>query len=557
MKKLLIILSLLLLPFNSFAASSSTTVWEFRSGATANMINGGGFDTGNTAFPTDATATVANGNSPVLSSATYNFVAGDVGAWIYIKAGTNWTVGWYQIASVASNQATLSAAIGQAIQINANGNYTTNTVAGCATVASPTGGTFGVDYSQQNVAKLTLTDLATTGVVTTVTSVVGGFTPVMVGNYIHITSGTNFTAGWYEITTYTNTNTIIVDTAPSTAAGSAGVGNTGGALDFTGTLTDAFFEQIVVSNIIWVKAGTYNIMTTAVSVAATSCSAQNPCNINGYNTNRGDNPVGASRPSLDNGTVGMALGVYQQINNVILTGTATAVLTIQGVNRNIKVTNTSGTANRAAISVGQNTSIVKSELSSTAGQAVSVGNMGAFVFGNYIHNSVDGISTGSTRGRFIFNIIEACSNTGINFGSGAGANTVTNNTIFGKETSLVGTGILMANAATTIDNIFSNNIIYGWATPIAQTTTQYKSNQGQYNDIYNNTNPVSNYSLDVTDLALNPTFTNTTTHDFSIGTNLKAQAFPGVFNGSGSTGYLDIGSVQRIETGGGGIIRRR
>ena len=41
-----------------------------------------------------------------------------------------------------------------------------------------------------------------------------------------------------------------------------------------------------------------------------------------------------------------------------------------------------------------------------------------------------------------------------------------------------------------------------------------------------------------------------TDNDFTIGTNLKAKGFPGVFNGGHTTGYLDIGAVQRVEPSG-------
>src|ERR1035437_3502052 len=135
-----------------------TSVFEVRSGATAGNVNGGGFNPANANFISNFTATVATGNSPVIASASYNFVAGDVGAWVYVKSGSNWTAGWYQIASVASNKATVNAAIGQAIQIS-NGRYITNTVAGCATTASPTSGTCGIDYSQQTAAQYVTTVL--------------------------------------------------------------------------------------------------------------------------------------------------------------------------------------------------------------------------------------------------------------------------------------------------------------------------------------------------------------------------------------------------------------
>lgn len=67
-----------------------------------------------------------------------------------------------------------------------------------------------VDYSQQDSPQLTLTDLATDGAGTGLSSATGGFTAAMAGNLIQITGGT-LTAGWYEITAYTDTNNVTID----------------------------------------------------------------------------------------------------------------------------------------------------------------------------------------------------------------------------------------------------------------------------------------------------------------------------------------------------------
>ena len=82
-------------------ALAAGTIWESRASATTGNVNGAGFNPANAAAVTDLTtdANTANTNSPVVSSATYTFVAGDVNAWLYIVSGTNWTPGWYQIAS--------------------------------------------------------------------------------------------------------------------------------------------------------------------------------------------------------------------------------------------------------------------------------------------------------------------------------------------------------------------------------------------------------------------------------------------------------------------------
>lgn len=60
---------------------------------------------------TDLAATTAT-STPVISSATHNFTSLDVGKFITITAGTNWTPGVYKIVSVLTNTATLDRACG-------------------------------------------------------------------------------------------------------------------------------------------------------------------------------------------------------------------------------------------------------------------------------------------------------------------------------------------------------------------------------------------------------------------------------------------------------------
>lgn len=194
--------------------------------------NGGGFDIGATAgMLTDLACDTNTGNttSPVVSSASYNFVAGDVGHWVYIAAGTNWRPGFYQIVSVASNKATLSAAVGAAYVPY----FSTPSVAlGCASVATPTGGTFSINYSDSDSPLLSLTDLTSTAS-TTVTSSAALFTKAMIGNIIRLASATGSpvadSAGsrYLCITTYTNTSTVVMDKVSGTYT--LGVAKMGGA----------------------------------------------------------------------------------------------------------------------------------------------------------------------------------------------------------------------------------------------------------------------------------------------------------------------------------------
>lgn len=129
--------------------------------------------------------------------------------------------------------------------------------------ASITGGS---DLTDQATAALSLTDLATSAAnATTITSATGGFTASMIGNCIRISSGTNFTAGYYFITAVANTNTVTVDRTPTaSAAGSAGAGSIGGAwLDFTNLPTNSTITSpLTAGNTIYIRGSGSNDPST-------------------------------------------------------------------------------------------------------------------------------------------------------------------------------------------------------------------------------------------------------------------------------------------------------
>lgn len=160
-----------------------------------------------------------------------------------------------------------------------------------------TGGA-GTDYTQQDAAQLSLTDLATSGVgVTTLTSATGGFTEAMVDNCIQIRSGTNVTAGFYEVTAYTDTNTVTLDRAPDDGVGgvASGVGDLGGGL---ATIQKAS-DNMAACNYIYIKSGTY---AETLTINGATCGTANSTSFIGYQTSRGDDPIGANRPVIDGGS---------------------------------------------------------------------------------------------------------------------------------------------------------------------------------------------------------------------------------------------------------------
>lgn len=197
--------------------------------------NGGGFDPTLTGgMLTDGTVDSNTGNTaaPVFSSASYNFVAGDVGKMLFIGAGTNCVPGWYPIASVASNKATLTASIDTTLGGARKLNGWQLVAAGISTIGTPTGITFSIDYSSSTTPFLSITDLVSTAS-TTITSVAALFTPVMVGNILRLASATGSPVAdsggsrYLALTTYTNSSTMVADKTSGTYT--LGIAKVGGA----------------------------------------------------------------------------------------------------------------------------------------------------------------------------------------------------------------------------------------------------------------------------------------------------------------------------------------
>lgn len=498
-------------------ALASGTIFEIRASATTGNVNGAGFNTANANFPTDGTVDTNTGNtaSPVFSSATYNFVAGDVGAWLYVKAGTNTIPGWYQIASVASNKATLTATIGAGVlQSSTNSQiFTASTAAGIATVGTPTGITFGIDYSQQDAAQITATDYGATGSSTTLTSAGAGFTRMMVGNFYHqTTTGTGGfgVVGWYEIVSYTNASNVVLDRTPNSGTASvACTGYIGGAGRLDG-LEDAFLEMHPSASIIFIEKGTYTISSGA-SIASTNSTAILPSFILGYNTQRGDSCVGSNRPIIACGANSITLGQYQTPENIIFTGTSATIVT-SGAGcqfTNCKFLNSSTTASRSAISVSNFSGmIIDCECVSQNGIGITNNSNQNLIYGNYIHDSVTGISGSSAAMLLVQNIIEACSTAAVTASSASGTHAMIGNTFYGVE-GKIGIGINLS-AANSASGRYVNNIIYGCTTGVAVATGAADSNFSAFNNFYNNTTDVSNFKKSATDLALDPQFTGAT-----------------------------------------------
>lgn len=327
-------------------AIDSATSFEIHTGGSD--INGGGFSSSPT-LTADLAATVATGTAPVCTSASYNFVAGDVGHWLFVKSGTNWTPGWYKIASVAANAATLDAAIGHVIGYNATTTHPAalNTVAGVATTASPTSGSWSIDYCQVDGKNTTGSNISTTDAVTagttTITSVTANFQVSIIGNYIYVQGGTGtITAAWYRVTARASTTSITVDRSTGLSVGTGATMNIGGAFATPG----AVGAIKVAGTCQFLKSGTYTYANTTpntaggpISDTTGGVSASVMSIWQGFNTYRTD--FSATRPLLSAGSqtafnmiaASAARAVFDNIN---LDGNSGA--TVGGVNSGSSIT---------------------------------------------------------------------------------------------------------------------------------------------------------------------------------------------------------------------------
>lgn len=365
-----------------------------------------------------------------------------------------------------------------------------------------------VDYSQQDSPQLAPADLATPGAAsTTLTSAAGGFTAAMVGNIIQILSGANFTAGFYEITVRTDTNTVTLDRSPTPGgAGSGGVGNVGGALANWWTHFNTF---VIPGNKLYVKNGSYALSgATNLTDAGT---AALPITVEGYNSSRGDAPTDEDRPLLQCGSNSYAHGNYHFVkhirfktahNNGIQVGQSCLVLNCRA----------DGTNTRGFNALQNFTSFIDCEARCTGGNAfmIAAGKTDIVFWGCLAYSSSVGIYMYGDRLSAIFCVIHDCT---FCIRLDGNENVLANNTIYN------GTGAGVRVGAASTGNRILNNIASDCDTGIIQITAEKKSNYLDYNNYYNNN------AADVTNLtkgphatAYNPLFVRPAAHprDFSL-----------------------------------------
>lgn len=378
---------------------------------------------------------------------------------------------------------------------------------------NPANANAGTDYSQQDAAQVTYTDLVLAST-TTLTSATTPFAAAHVGNSINITGGTGFTQGRYEIVSVSGT-TATLDRVAGTASSTGGAGKLGGCLALP---TDALLELVVAGNIVYIKAGTYTL-TGAITIAADGTAAL-PVQVIGYNATRGDNPTGTDRPLISGGSNTLTFnGAYWDFSHIRVT-TTTSVGFAVAFSRvyNCASHNASGSNGYTAFSTLSNTfaSFISCEASCSAGVGFfgTTANYPITYLWCYSHDcAMDCFQSRGHNSVFAFCIADNA-NKGINVY--ANIPTIVNSTIYNCTY-----GIYCDRSSNLGQQVyFANNIISNCTYGIYASAGVLRSIEGEYNNIYACATDRTNFPALPNDNDVDPQFTDAANGNFTTGSNV-------------------------------------
>ncbi len=454
MKKLLLALILSVCSALPVFAAALTQYCTWSVIATGNTLYGGVFDpsvvSGASGVLANLASTSSSSTTPTFSSASYTFVAGDVGNWVYVAAGASWQVGLYKITGLSGNNAVVDAAIGHVILWSSTtGTWSLSTVAGCGATAS---GTFvvnntGPGQTADNVTNATFGDATTAN--TTLTNTANTFTPVMIGNGVHITAvGTNGVVGWYTILTYIDAKDVTINVTSNSGTTSSGMtGYIGGAVALLDNINSASAGLGPVAGNNLYCGGTFtqaNTLTWAPAGTSTS-----PVLIQGYVTYWGD---ASSNFSRTNGSGAISTANMPAFNFASTKQFAMA----SGLFTMYDWLNVSGNQAGAFIALPVSALITRCVLTNASANAAAVVLQpgGAVVFNNDIlatgaTTATTGVAAANLGTLIAANRIIITSPTGNGITvSGAGPGIIGNQIIgAGKATASAGAGIVTTAAA--------------------------------------------------------------------------------------------------------------
>ncbi len=360
-----------------------------------------------------------------------------------------------------------------------------------------------VDYSNQAAPQLSLADIATDGAGTGVSSVTGGFTAAMVGNGLFLTGG-GATPDYYQITVYTDTNTITIDR--SAGSNKTGVtGNVGGAVV---TVQDSLFEKAVAGNTFYIqKAGSAYAIPAVVYISKTGTSAL-PITIEGFDTTLGDDPTGTDRPQIDTGANYLrTFGSYWDLTNLRFTGTSSTNVVLRGsfgITKNCQFNNTGVTPGAYAVNFSTYNHVEDCEILSSSGRGVGYSGGCSFVR-CYIHDvATYGVFVAGANANFIKCIFDTCLTAGI-YSTQLGMNV--------EQCTFYNNGVGIDLVTGSMNKVW--NCQFKDNTTGAQANALLGSNLFDYNNWHGNGTPVTNVMQGENATTDDPGFENAGAGDFS------------------------------------------
>ncbi|HLV78899.1 MAG TPA: hypothetical protein VKT32_01420 [Chthonomonadaceae bacterium] len=417
----------------------------------------------------------------------------------------------------------------------------------------------GTDYSQQNTAQLSLSDITISG--SAVSSVTGGFTSAMIGNAFQINGN------WYFITAVTDSHHCTI-TTPSTN-GSGLSGNVGGALATPGK-AGALMSG---GNTVWIKnSGTASITSASTNVAG-GCLAPPAgtttalTRIIGYNSSRGDNGTAPllQASGITTFTLIKPAGACHIENLTLDGGSLTS-------SRGIDTNSQAARVYRCTVKNFTNGGIWGTQ-DSLAVLCAATGCSGNSPFANggiweacvAYSNSITGFQcqTGMSVWINCVSLNNTSSGHGFLAGSGAAAATARNCTAYGNA----GDGFRVNSAVglATFDNCIAEaNSGYGFNASANDANILLILCGG-----YNNTSGLGNSTITTSSIGLISAtaeiFNNAGGNDFSLNTStnggalfraagLPGNAAPYLLPGISTNAYPDCGAAQHKDSGGGGTV---
>jgi hypothetical protein len=242
-------------------AVSSYGIFEVRSGGASTFP--GVFDP---LITMDNTLFTSTGTSiyPTISSTNYPFKSSDVNNYLYIKSGTNWTPGWYQITGLAGTSAIVNASSNQYMKAN----MFRGASSGVGTSDSLSSGSWAIDYSQNSNCNTSYNDIFVQSA-SVISSTGNTFNVAMLGNGIHLVGNSGITTGTYIIAGIAGTRATLDRNAGNTGF-AGGVGFLGGALNniYNSMVAGVLYSGASVARI-YVKAdGEYSAFGTTIIFGA-------------------------------------------------------------------------------------------------------------------------------------------------------------------------------------------------------------------------------------------------------------------------------------------------